>query len=78
MFEGVETVSVVEVVPGGVTVDGEKLHVAPEGRPVQANETEESKPFRGVIVTVVVPLDPAVTVIDVREDGTEKPGKLMM
>lgn len=51
------TVSIVEVVPGGVTVGGEKLHDAPAGNPdVQLKETEESKPLAGVIEIVVVPL----------------------
>jgi hypothetical protein len=40
----VVTVSAVDVVPGGVTVDGEKLHVAPVGNPEQVNETAELNP----------------------------------
>lgn len=40
----VATVSVVDAaaVPAGVTVAGEKLHDAPDGRPEQANDTAES------------------------------------
>jgi hypothetical protein len=43
----VVTVSVVVAADGlvGVTVEGEKLHVAPEGRPEQANETAAANPF---------------------------------
>lgn len=56
----VATVSVVEAVePEGVTVAGEKLHVAPDGKPTQANETAEANPPCDVIVTVVVTLCPA-------------------
>jgi hypothetical protein len=58
----VVTVSVVAVVPGGVTVAGKKLQVAPAGNPEQANETAESNPPAAVIETVVLPLDPALTV----------------
>jgi hypothetical protein len=69
----VVTVRVVEATPpDGVTVDGEKLHVAPEGIPEQLNETEELKPFVGVTETPVVPLCPAVTVSDAGEAATEK------
>lgn len=58
----VETISVVEVVPGGVTVAGEKLHVAPVGSPEQPNETAELNPFSGVTESLVVPTCPAITV----------------
>ena len=37
------------------------MHVAPAGRPEHAKETAELNPFSGAIVTVVVPLLPAVT-----------------
>ena len=70
----VAIVSVVDVVPGGVTVAGEKLHFAPAGRPEQLNETAESKPFAGVTVIVAVPLCPAVTVSDVGAAAMEKFG----
>jgi len=43
----------------GVTEDGTKLHVAPEGSPLQAKLTCELNPFTGVTVKVVVPLCPA-------------------
>ena len=73
----VVTVSVVEVVPGGVTVVGEKPHEAPEGNPdVQLNDTVELKPFTGVTVTVVVPLCPPVTVNDDGDGAMEKSGGL--
>lgn len=77
----VVSVSVVEAAaPDGVTVVGEKLHADPEGNPEQANETAELKPFAGVTETAVVPLCPAVTVIDAGEAATEKSGvgKLMV
>jgi hypothetical protein len=71
----VVTVSVVEVEPGGVTVVGEKPHEAPTGNPdEQLGETAELNPLSTVIVTVVVPLCPAVTVTDVGEAATEKSG----
>jgi hypothetical protein len=42
-------VRVVEAAPPeGVTVTGEKLHVEPEGNPVQAKETAELKLLAGV------------------------------
>ena len=71
----VVTVSVVEAVPPeGVTVDGEKLHEAPEGNPEQLKETAELKPLRGETVREVVPLCPAVTVNDAGEAAMEKSG----
>ena len=76
VVEGAVTVSVVVAVPlAGVTVDGEKLHVAPAGKPEQANETGALNPFAGVTEIVVVTLCPASTVIDGREDDIEKPGE---
>lgn len=69
------TVSVVvAATPDGVTIAGEKAQVAPAGKPEQVNEAEESKPFCGVIVTVVVPLCLASTVIDAGETVIEKSG----
>jgi hypothetical protein len=52
---------VVAAADAGVTLAGEKVHVAPAGRPEHAKETAELNPFSGAIVTVVVPLLPAVT-----------------
>ena len=70
------TVSVVEVVPGGVTVVGEKPHEAPVGNPdKQLNDTAELKPFAGVTVIVVFPLCPAVTVNDDGDGAMEKSGE---
>jgi hypothetical protein len=43
----------------GVTLAGEKRHVAPAGRPEQVKETAELNPFCGVTVIVAVPLFPA-------------------
>lgn len=55
----VETVRVVDAVaPNGVTVDGLKLHDAPEGKPEQANETADEKPFWGDTETEALPLCP--------------------
>jgi hypothetical protein len=42
----------------GVTVDGEKLHDTPTGRPEQLNETAEANPPTGVTVTVAPVLWP--------------------
>ena len=68
------TVSVVDVVPGGVTVAGEKLHDAPDGSPEQLNDTLEVNPFSGVTEIVVVTLCPTVTANAVGEAATEKSG----
>lgn len=68
------TVSVVDVVPGGVTVAGEKLHVATEGKPEQLKETAEVNPPVGVMTMLVVTLCPAFTAADAGEAATEKPG----
>jgi hypothetical protein len=43
---------VVPAAPFGVTLDGEKLHVAPEGNPEQAKVTAWLKPLVGVTVRV--------------------------
>jgi hypothetical protein len=74
---GAVTVSVVDVVPGGVTVAGEKLHDAPAGRPEQANETAESKPPTGVTETVIVPLLPAFKFNDTGDAAIEKVGGMV-
>lgn len=54
-------VVVAAVVPLGVTVEGEKLHVAPDGSPEQAKFTAESKPFVGVTDKPTVALCPGIT-----------------
>ena len=71
----VVTVTDVDVVPGGVTLAGEKLQVAPAGRPEeQAKETAEAKPPCGASEMVAVPLAPAVTDIVAGEAAIEKSG----
>ena len=64
--------------PSVLTLAGEKLHDAPEGNPEQLNETVATSPFSGVTVTVVVPLCPAVTVIEAGEAATVKSGVSLM
>jgi hypothetical protein len=69
------TVTDVDVVPGGVTLAGEKLQVAPAGRPEeQAKETAEANPPCGASEIVAVPLAPAVTDIVAGEAAIEKSG----
>lgn len=58
----------------GVTVAGEKLHVAPVGNPEQDSKTLEANPFCGVTNSVVVPLSPPVRVSDAGERVTETDG----
>ena len=71
----VVTVTDVDVVPGGVTLAGEKLHEAPAGRPEeQAKETAEAKPPCGASEMVAVALAPAVTDIVAGEAAIEKSG----
>lgn len=69
-------VAIVRVVaappPEAVTVDGEKLQIAPVGNPVQAKETAAANPFCDVMVIVEVPLEPALTVSEVGESATPK------
>jgi hypothetical protein len=48
-------------------VGGLKLHDAPAGRPEQANETADEKPFSGDTDTLAVPLCPCSML---KEDGT--------
>ena len=57
-------VSVELMAPLEETVTGEKLQVAPAGRPEQVNVTAElvENPFCGSTFTVVMPLPPAATV----------------
>jgi len=76
-----ETVSVVvAAAPDGVTVVGEKLHEAPDGKPEQLNETAEANPFCGVTVTVVFPGCPDEMVSDAGATATAKSagGRLMV
>jgi hypothetical protein len=69
--EVVEMVSCVDVVPGNVMLAGVKLHVAPVGRPEQANVTAPVNPFSGASVIVIGLEDcPAVIVSDVEEAVT--------
>jgi hypothetical protein len=66
-------VSVVAVpAPVGVTVDGEKLQLVPEGNPRQTNEIAEWNPFDGVTAMVALPLCPAFNVSSAKDDETEK------
>jgi hypothetical protein len=74
LADAVVTVSTVEVVPGGVTVAGKKLQVAPAGNPEHANETAESNPPAGETVIVVVPLLPPFTVNELGAAATVNPG----
>jgi hypothetical protein len=55
-----ETVSALLALPfaGGVTDDGLKAHVAPEGRPLQERATAAEKPPVEVTVQVEPPLEP--------------------
>ena len=70
------TVSVVEAAaPDGVTVCGEKLHVAPAGNPEHANETGELNPFTGVTEIAVDALCPDWTVKAAGFGATEKSGE---
>ena len=70
----VETVSVVvrAVVPDAMMGDGEKLQVAPAGKPEQANETAPAYPYDGVTEMVTVPLCPSGMVSDPGVTPTEK------
>ena len=69
-------VSVEIMLPLELTVVGEKLHVAPLGNPKQLNETfvVDVKPLVGVKVSVSVPFDPSVIVIDGKLKVRVKPG----
>jgi hypothetical protein len=74
---GVEavTVRVVEVAdPEGVTVGGEKPQDAPEGSPVQLNETAEANELSGVTCTVAEALCPAITLSAAGETARVKLG----
>jgi hypothetical protein len=72
---GVESVRVVETGdPDGVTVAGEKVHVAAAGNPVQANETAALNPFAGVMVIAAVAACPRLTVKDAGDAVIVKSG----
>jgi hypothetical protein len=58
----------------GVTVEGLKVQLAPDGSPEQAKLTVELKPSTGVTVSVTVPWPPDCTVSDVGDAEREKPG----
>jgi hypothetical protein len=58
---------VVTAAPEGVTVAGLNEQVAFAGNPEQAKLTVELNPFIGVIVRVVDPCEPELTVSDVGE-----------
>ena len=80
-LEEAETVSVVVATPPeGVTLAGEKVHVAPAGSPEHPKVVAEAKPFCGVIEIVTVPLCPGAMVSDGCETEIEKVGggKLMV
>lgn len=59
---------------GGVTGLGEKAAVTPEGRPVALSVVAELKPFKLVMVVVLVPVPPWLTVTEVGESAMEKSG----
>jgi hypothetical protein len=61
LFNAAVNITVVNVVTGGVTVVGKKLHVTPAGNPEQPNETAESNPPTVAIETVAGTLDPEFT-----------------
>ena len=62
-------VSVVLVVPGGVTVVGLKEQDAPAASPEQAKEVTELKPFCGVTAMLTVPCPPDGRVSEVERGG---------
>ena len=69
------TVSVVEAMNTGVTVGGEKLHVAPTGKPdVQLNETAPLNPLIEVTLIVSKALSPALIVSEGKVAWIEKSG----
>ena len=80
LVEAAETVNVdvAGVAPAGVTVAGEKLQVAPVGRPEQVNVVAEAKPFWAVTERVAVPVCPGVMVSDAGETVTVKLGVGML
>jgi hypothetical protein len=72
--------AVVAAADAGVILAGEKLQVAPAGRPEHAKVTAALNPFSGAIVMVVVPLLPAVTLSKAgdREIPKSAGGRLMV
>lgn len=72
--EEVAIVRLVETaaVPDGVTDSGEKLHVAPEGKPEQAKLTAALKPLIGVTEMMVVVFAPEPTAAESGEAPIEK------
>jgi hypothetical protein len=63
----------VAAAPLGVTLEGLKVHVPPDGSPLQARLVAALKPLMGVIVTVAVAEPPvAVTVLLVGLSEMEK------
>ena len=62
----------------GATVDGEKLHESPTGKPAQLNVTEELKPFTGVTVIWTEPVCPAFRVSEPGESARVKSGFSLM
>jgi hypothetical protein len=72
---GAVTVRTVEAVsPSGVTVPGEKLHVAPAGRPEQLRATGAANPFSGMMRTLVRLACPRVTVTELLDTLIENAG----
>jgi len=59
---------------GGVTGFGEKAAVTPEGKPVALRLVAELKPFKLVMVVVLVPVPPCATFTEVGEVAMEKSG----
>jgi hypothetical protein len=65
---------VVTAAPLGVTLLGANVHDESEGNPEQAKVTAWLNPLAGVTVRVVLPVEPAVTVIALGLAETEKSG----
>ena len=80
MADGAVTVSVevAGAAPTGVTVAGEKLQVAPVGRPEQLKVVAEAKPFAGATERVAVPVCPGAMVSDAGETVMVKVGVGML
>jgi hypothetical protein len=75
LFAGAVIVRVVvAALPEGVTVAGLNAHEAPAGNPEQAKLTAALNPFCGVIVSVVVPVPPALSVSELGEAANVKLG----
>ena len=63
---------------GGVTGFGEKVAVTPLGRPEALSVVAALKPFKLVMVTVLLPLEPCVTVTELGEAPIEKSGEVVV